>query len=241
MNIIRAKDKEEVANYAAEAVFQVVLEKNNAVVGLATGSTPIAMYGELIKKTQDHELSWTNVITFNLDEYIGLDDLHPQSYRQYMEKNLFKYLDLKPENIHIPKGMAVDLKEECITYEKSLKAYGGTDIQVLGIGRNGHIGFNEPSDIFEPFTHVVDLDEKTIMDNSRFFDSIDEVPRQAISMGIQSIFSAKKIVLIATGEEKLDALEKMIYEPITPKLPASILQLHQNVVVISDQDIEPRK
>jgi len=210
--------------------------KPESVVGLATGGTPVGFYSELIKIHKDGKFSFKEVKTFNLDEYYGLDKDNTQSYHYYMMDNLFKHIDINIENVNIPNGMAEDIEVECKAYEAKIKSAGGIDIQVLGIGTNGHIGFNEPDVKFEAITHLVKLDEETIEANSRFFNSIEEVPKSAISMGIKTIMHAKKIVLLASGSEKAKVIERMINGDITPDLPASILQLHPDVTLILDKD-----
>ena len=235
MKIIKVKHYDAMSETAAAYLLKVIKEEKACALGLATGSTPIGMYKVLVNETKAENLSWENVETYNLDEYMGLDASSHQSYAHYMAFHLFDHVNVPKENIHIPNGKAMDHQAECLAYEARIEATGGVDIQVLGIGRNGHIGFNEPNTFFEARTHVVDLDEKTIQDNARFFADVSEVPRKAISMGIKTILSAKQILLLASGKEKAEALYDMIHGPITPVLPASILQLHPNVVVICDE------
>lgn len=235
MNIIIAKDYNEMSKKAANIVAGQIYLKPESVIGLATGSTPLGMYRELIKMYKEEDLSFSKVVTFNLDEYIGLPEKDVNSYHYYMKENFFKYIDIKSENIHIPDGNAENIDMECNEYENKIKAAGGIDLQVLGIGKNGHIGFNEPDVRFETATHKVKLDKETIQANSRFFSNINDVPRYAISMGIKTIMLARKILLLANGEEKADALYKAVKGPVTPDVPASILQLHQDVVIIADE------
>ncbi|WZL79398.1 glucosamine-6-phosphate deaminase [Eubacteriales bacterium mix99] len=219
---------------AALEIVNQVKSKPDTILGLATGSTPIGMYQRLVKKYQDGEIHFDHVRTFNLDEYVGLPKDHPCSYYYFMQKHLFKAVDLDPEASSLPDGTAADPEEECMNYEKKLEAAGGIDLQVLGIGRNGHIGFNEPGTPFNAVTHVVPLTQSTIDANARFFDNADQVPRRALSMGIKTIMHARKILLIAKGEDKADAVQKALQGPITPNVPASILQLHPNITVIVD-------
>lgn len=236
MELIIVKSYDEMSIKAASMIINQVTLKPNSVLGLATGSTPEGLYQQLIKHYNEEEFSFKYIIGFNLDEYVGLKSSDPNSYRYYMEQHLFSKIDVPPENIHIPDGNSDSPTEECIHYENEIKAAGGIDIQILGIGRNGHIGFNEPDVNFKSGTHVVNLDDKTIQDNARFFNTIDEVPKQAISMGIKTIMSSKKIILLASGGNKAEILYKMIHGKITPTVPASILQLHNDVTVICDQE-----
>lgn len=236
MRIIVADNYDEMSKRAADMVASQIILKPDSVVGLATGGTPIGFYRELIQIHKVGKFSFKNVKTFNLDEYYGLDKGNEQSYNFYMIDNLFKHIDIKLENINIPSGMTENIELECENYERKIQNAGGIDIQVLGIGTNGHIGFNEPDIKFEARTHLVNLDEETIEANSRFFNSVEEVPKSAISMGIKTIMHAKKIVLLASGSEKAKVMEKMINGPITPDLPASILQLHPDVTLILDKD-----
>lgn len=236
MRIIVAANYIEMSKKAADIVASQIILKPESVVGLATGGTPIGFYKELIKIYKDGKFSFQDVKTFNLDEYYGLDKNNPQSYHYYMMDNLFQHIDINIRNINIPSGTAKDIEVECRSYEAKIKNAGGIDIQVLGIGTNGHIGFNEPDIKFEARTHLVSLDEETIEANSRFFNSIEEVPKSAISMGIKTIMHAKKIVLLASGSEKAKVVERMINGHITPDLPASILQLHPDVTLILDKE-----
>lgn len=235
MKIFKVESYEALSEVAASHVFDVMKKSANAVLGLATGSSPIGLYKALIAQTKAADISWRNIVTFNLDEYVGLDAADTQSYAHFMNQYLFNHVDIDRSNIYIPNGKAEDLAEECKRYEALLASFGGVDIQILGIGRNGHIGFNEPGPHFEPHTHVVELDHKTIEDNARFFENKDKVPKTAVSMGAKSILTAKKIILLAYGIEKAEALYKMFSGPITPDLPASILQVHPNVEVICDE------
>jgi glucosamine-6-phosphate deaminase len=236
MRIIVAANYDEMSKKAADMVASQIILKPESVVGLATGGTPIGFYKEVIKIYRDGKFSFKNVKTFNLDEYYGLDKSNEQSYHYYMMNNLFNHVDINLENINIPSGIAESIEVECESYERKIKSAGGIDIQVLGIGTNGHIGFNEPDIKFEARTHLVNLDEETIEANSRYFNSIEEVPKSAISMGIKTIMHARKIILLASGSEKAKVIERMINGHITPDLPASILQLHPDVTLILDKD-----
>ena len=223
------------AEEAAKIFINQVKEKPNSILGLATGSTPVRMYELLREDHEKNHTSYKDVKSYNLDEYFGLDASHPQSYHYFMYKNLFNGIDIKDENVHVPCGQG-NIQENCDKYNKML-AENPIDIQLLGIGSNGHIGFNEPGTDFNSKTHYVDLKESTIKDNARLFFNGDEdaVPKQAISMGIQNIMDAKSVVLIACGKNKEDAVKGMIEGPVTPELPASVLQNHKDVTVIIDK------
>jgi glucosamine-6-phosphate deaminase len=235
MRIIIAKDYDELSKKTANLLASQITLKPNSVLGLATGSTPVGAYNDLVRIYKEGDINFTEVVTFNLDEYYGLDKENPQSYYYFMMENLFKHVNINKHNIHIPNGRAKDIELECIEYENKIKQAGGIDLQLLGIGRNGHIGFNEPDVKFEAQTHLVTLDEDTIEANSRFFTALDEVPRKAISMGIKTIMHSRKIILLASGEEKAETINSMINGKITPELPASVLQLHPDVVVLLDE------
>lgn len=237
MRIIVAKDYDELSKKAADIVASQLILKPKSVLGLATGGTPVGMYRELVKMFREGKFSFKDVTTFNLDEYYGLDRDNPQSYYFYMMENLFKHVDIDLNNINIPNGRAENIEKECMGYEEKIEKAGGIDLQVLGIGKNGHIGFNEPDVKFEAKTHLVRLDEDTIRANSRFFNSIEEVPTKAISMGIKTIMHSRKIIMLASGKEKAGIIEKMVNGPITPDVPASILQLHPDVTLILDVDL----
>ncbi|SHK07216.1 glucosamine-6-phosphate deaminase [Paramaledivibacter caminithermalis] len=236
MRIIVEKDYKELSKKAANILASQIILKPDSVLGLATGSTPIGTYEELVGIYKKGNINFSEVVTFNLDEYYGLDSSNQQSYYYFMNKYLFRHINIKTENIHIPNGRTKDVDLECRDYEERIKAAGGIDIQLLGIGRNGHIGFNEPDVKFEALTHLVTLDEDTIKANSRFFPSIEDVPKQAISMGIKTIMRSKKILLLASGRQKSQTIYEMIKGKITPKLPASVLQLHPDVTVIIDEE-----
>jgi len=233
MKIIKTKDYNEMSLKAASMIAAQVILKPNCVLGLATGSTPLGTYEKLVEWCNNGHVDFSDVVTFNLDEYLGLDPSHDQSYRYYMNNNLFNKINIKIENTHVPNGVTTNIEEECANYDKMISDYGGIDLQLLGIGHDGHIGFNEPSDHFEKGTHCVTLTEETIKANSRFFESIDLVPKKAITMGMLSIMQAKKIVLVASGDDKKEILKKALFGPITPKVPASILQLHPDCTVIT--------
>lgn len=235
MKVIIVDNYEQASQEAAQIFIKQVKEKPNSILGLATGSTPVRMYEILREDHKENGTSYKDIRSYNLDEYFGLDQDHPQSYHYFMFANLFNGVDINPENVHVPCGHG-DVQANCVEYNKML-AENPVDIQLLGIGSNGHIGFNEPGTAFDSVTHVVDLKQSTIEDNARlFFDGkIDEVPRQAISMGIQNIMNAKKVVLIACGENKKEAVKGLIEGPVTTELPASVLQNHDDVVVIVDK------
>lgn len=236
MEIIIKNNYQEVSEAAAEYLLNVVKSKPTAVLGLPTGSSPIGMYKILVSEYKNNNVSFENVKTFNLDEYMGLDRNNDQSYYYFMNENLYSHVNLKPENINIPDGMAKDINQEAIRYENKLKTEGPMDIMFLGIGNNGHIGFNEPDEYFEPFTHEVKLTQDTIEANARFFEKIEDVPTKAITMGVKTISSARKIVLIAVGSAKATAIAKAVNGKITPQVPASILQMHDDVTVIIDKE-----
>ena len=235
--IVRTYENQEAIGSAAAALFAAcVIAKPQAVLGLATGSTPIPTYQKMAELYRTGAVDFSGVTTFNLDEYVGLNHEHEQSYYAFMMKNLFEHINVPHSRIHVLSGIAADPAAECRAYEECIAAAGGIDLQILGIGRNGHIAFNEPSDSFPPVTHVVELTESTIEANTRFFSSSDEVPRQALSMGIGSIMKAKSIVLIATGSDKAQAVKAMVDGPVTPRCPASVLQLHPSVTLMLDSD-----
>lgn len=235
MRIIKTKDYDEMSKNAANIIAAQITLKPNSVLGLATGSSPIGTYKELIKKNKSGDVDFSDITTVNLDEYKDLPITHSQSYYYFMNYNLFNHININKERTNLPNGNAEDIDAECARYEALVKDLGGIDLQLLGLGHNGHIGFNEPSDCFVKNTNCVTLTERTIEANKRFFESVDAVPRQAITMGIGSIISAKKILLVVSGADKADALKKLLTGPITPKLPGSILQLHSDVTVVCDE------
>lgn len=236
MKITVTDNYKEQSELAASLMCNVIENRKNAVIGLPTGSTPLGMYKELIKSYNEGKISFAHVVTFNLDEYIGLPATDENSYNYYMNHNFFSFMDIDKKNINIPHGNTDDVTGECLRYEENIKAAGGMDIIFLGIGRNGHIGFNEPGEFFEPYTHQVILEKSTIDANSRFFGSVSKVPTSAITMGIKTILSARQIVLLASGKEKAEILKEALKGKITPKIPASILQLHEHIDVIADSE-----
>ena len=235
MKIIITKNYEEMSESAVEVMLGVVKQNPKAVLGLATGTTPIGLYAKMIADRKENGTDYSQIRTVNLDEYKGLARDNDQSYYYFMHKHLFDRVNINPDNTNVPDGTQMDSEKECARYEKLIESMGGVDIQLLGIGRNGHIGFNEPDNCFAKTTHCVDLTESTIEANKRFFASADDVPRQAYTMGIGTIMKAKKILLIVNGEDKADALAKAVYGPVTPEVPASILQFHNDVVIVADQ------
>lgn len=230
-----AKDYDEMSKRAAGIIADVIRDKPNLVLGLATGGTPIGCYQELIRMHRKEGLDFSRVTTFNLDEYIGLPPTHPQSYRYYMNENLFNHVNIKIGNTHVLNGLADDPQKTCQEFEEAIEASGGIDLQLLGIGANGHIAFNEPGSPLDSRTRVVSLSEQTIKDNARFFKSVDEVPRRALSVGVGTIMEARKILLLASGAEKAEAVAKSVEGPITTDVPASILQRHPDCTYILDE------
>lgn len=222
----------EMSKAAAKFLADIVRAKPDCVLGLATGSSPIGTYDELARMHREEGLSFARCTTVNLDEYRGLAGTHPQSYRYFMNEHLFSRVDVRLDHTFVPNGTAADPAAECAAYDARIKALGGSDVQLLGIGPDGHIGFNEPADEFTDATHVVDLDPSTIEANARFFDSADDVPRQALTMGMFGIMGAKRILLVASGAGKKAVLEEAMHGPVTPRLPASILQKHPDVTVL---------
>lgn len=235
MRIYEAKDYQEMSRKAANIISAQILLKPDCVLGLATGSTPIGTYDCLTERYERGDLDFSQVKTVNLDEYKGLERTNDQSYYYFMHKNLFDRVNIDPENTNVPNGMEPDAAKECSRYEELIRSLGGVDLQLLGLGHNGHIGFNEPADVFEKETHCVDLAESTIEANKRFFASADDVPRQAYTMGIGTIMKAKRILLVASGEDKADIVAKAFFGDVTPKVPASVLQLHRDVILVCDE------
>lgn len=236
MTIFIEDTYEAMSKRAAQIVASQITIKPNCILGLATGGTPIGMYDELRKMYENNDIDFSEVKSFNLDEYYPLSKENEQSYYYYMNTHFFKHINMQANNIDIPNGEAHDVEKECTSYDQRIYNSGGIDLQVLGIGNNGHIGFNEPDVHFESGTHLVELDEETIVANARFFDNIEKVPRQAISMGIRTIMHSKKIILLANGKNKAEILEKMLFGDIIPLVPASILQLHNDVTLIIDRE-----
>ncbi len=235
MRIIVADNYEAMSRQAANILSSVIVMKPDCVLGLATGSTPIGTYRELIKRYEEGDLDFSRVKTVNLDEYVGLEPTHDQSYRYFMQDQLFNHVNINVDNTNVPGGMAQDVEAECRRYDEVIASMGGIDIQVLGMGHNGHIGFNEPAEDFPKGTHRVELAESTIEANARFFDNRDMVPREAVTMGIGSIMQARQILVVVSGEGKADIVEKAFCGPVTPKVPASILQLHPDVILVGDK------
>lgn len=235
MRIYKTKDYEEMSRKAANIISAQVTLKPDAVLGLATGSTPIGTYGHLAERYSNGDLDFSEIRTVNLDEYKGLAPSNSQSYAYFMKENLFSRINIKAENTNIPNGLETDEQLECSRYNNVIRQLGGIDLQLLGIGNNAHIGFNEPGDAFETGTHCVKLTENTIQANTRFFASMDEVPRYAYTMGIQNIMQARSVLLIASGSSKAQAMYDALFGPVTPSVPASILQLHQNAFIVADE------
>ncbi len=235
MKIIKAKDYEEMSRRAADVISAQIIMKPDCVLGLATGSSPEGTYEKLIERYNQGDLDFGDVTTVNLDEYRGLPKENDQSYYYFMHSRLFDYVNINPERTFLPDGMSEDPDKECARYEEVIRATGGVDLQLLGLGRNGHIGFNEPGEFFEKGTHCVDLHQSTIEANKRFFASADDVPRQAFSMGIQTIMKARKILVVVSGEDKAEAVRNCFFGPVTPKVPGSILQMHPDVTVVADE------
>lgn len=236
MRIICAKDYKEMSEMAADVIGAQVLLKPDAVLGLATGSTPVGTYEELVRRYEAGRLDFSKIKTVNLDEYRGLTRDNDQSYYYFMHSHLFDHININKNNTKVPDGMEPDAIKAGQDYENIIKNYGGIDLQLLGLGNNGHIGFNEPCDEFIDKTHVVDLTESTIEANKRFFASADDVPKQAYTMGIGSIMRAKRVLMIVSGKGKADIVKEAFFGPITPKVPASILQLHNDFILIGDAE-----
>ena len=235
MEFIVAKNYEEMSRKAADVIAELVARKPSCILGLATGSTPEGLYAQLVKDCQEGKISFKDVSTYNLDEYRGLENDHPQSYHYFMEQHLFNHVDIDLAATHVPDGSNPDAAAACADYEAAIKASGGVDLQLLGLGHNGHIGFNEPADTFAKETNCVELTRSTIEANSRLFDHIDEVPTQAYTMGIGTIMRAAKILVVANGEGKAQIVRDAFFGPVTPQVPASILQFHPDVTVIVDE------
>lgn len=235
MKLVVVKDYEEMSKVAAEVMGEVINEKPDAVLGLATGGTPIGMYKELINMNKAGKVDFNKVTTVNLDEYIGLAGTHKQSYRYFMNKNLFDHINIDKEKTYVPNGLAENIEEEGKAYDKKIDELGGTDIQLLGVGNNGHVAFNEPAGVLIAGTHLTGLTESTIEANSRFFDSMEEVPKTAITMGLGQIMKSKKILLIASGEGKADAIKELFHGRITTECPVTMLNMHRDVTVIIDE------
>ena len=235
MNVLIYENEEQIGIAAGNYMCGQVLQKPDSVLGLATGSTPLKPYGQMIELYKKGVVDFSSVTTFNLDEYVNLDIKDKNSYHSFMHENLFDHINIPEESINFLNGNAEDLEQECKDYEQKIKNAGGIDIQLLGIGSNGHIAFNEPADCFQRWSHVVTLKESTVQDNSRFFNSIEEVPTQAVTMGIGSIMQAKKILIIALGANKAKAIKQLIDGNVTPMYPASVLQFHTDVTLMLDK------
>jgi glucosamine-6-phosphate deaminase len=240
MEIIIQPDSQTASAVAARLVAHRVREKDDCVLGLATGSTPLALYRELIRMHRDEGLDFSHVTTFNLDEYVGLSPGHPASYRRYMQENFFDPVNVPEQHIHIPDGLAPDIPALCRQYEGAIRAAGGIDVQILGIGADGHIGFNEPTSSLASRTRIKTLSEKTRRDNAVHFDSPDEVPHHVITLGVGTIMESRLCILLAFGEQKADAVAKMVEGPVTAMVPASALQAHPNVKVFLDESATSR-
>lgn len=234
MKVIKVKNYEEMSEEALKVMLSVVSENPNAVLGLATGSTPLGLYAKMAQDHRENGTSYANCRAVNLDEYVGLDASSDQSYVYFMRENLFKNIDIKLENTHIENGTAADKEAECARYNALLNEL-RQDIQLLGIGSNGHIAFNEPGTAFDSVTHIVDLAESTIKDNSRLFKSIDEVPRQAFTMGLSNIMNAKKVLILANGEGKANAVRELVKGEVREEVPATVLQSHPDCILICDE------
>lgn len=236
IQLCRCRDYEDISQRAAELLTAQLTWKKDSTLGLATGGSPVGLYRKLRERFAEGLVDFSEVKTVNLDEYRGLAPENPQSYRYFMEENLFRHVNIHPENTYVPNGLEKDSETACRDYDAVIQRLGGIDLQLLGIGRNGHIGFNEPSDQFSSGTHCVKLSENTIEANQRFFERREEVPTEAYTMGCGAILRARRILLLASGRDKAEAVHAMLYGPITPQLPASILQLHENVLVLADEE-----
>ena len=241
MKIIRATDYYDMSRKAANIISAQVIMKPNCVLGLATGGTPVGTYKQLVEWYNKGDLDFSEVTTVNLDEYRGLPREHPESYWSFMHKNLFDLVNIRPEAIHLPDGTNMDSAAECAHYEEIIRQLGGVDLQLLGIGHDGHIGFNEPGAAFELGTHCVSLTEETIEANKRFFDGdVNQVPKQAYTMGIKTIMQARKVLMVANGAGKADIVKKAFFGPVTPEVPASILQMHPDFTLVLDAEAASR-
>ena len=236
MKIYQEKDYDALSRRAANLISAEVIRKPDCVLGLATGSTPVGTYRQLSAWNQKGDFSFKDVRTVNVDEYLGLPPTHDQSYRYFMQENLFDKIDVPFEHTHVPDGMAADPEQECRRYDELVRSLGYAHLQLLGLGRNGHIGFNEPGDCFRKETHVVELTQNTIEANARFFENEAAVPKKAITMGIGCIMAARRVLLVASGANKAEAVYRTVCGPITPQCPASILQLHNDVVIVGDEE-----
>jgi len=235
MKIIKTKDYNDMSRKAANIISAQVIIKPESVLGLATGSTPIGTYQQLIEWYRKGDVDFFEVSSVNLDEYKGLGRENEQSYYYFMNEKFFKHINIRKDRVYLPNGMELDSEKACAEYNAIIRSLGGIDLQLLGLGHNGHIGFNEPSDVFELDTHCVDLAESTIKANQRFFDSYEKVPKQAYTMGIRTIMQAESVLIVVSGEDKADILKKAFFGPVTPSVPASILQIHKNTIIVADE------
>ena len=235
MRIYQAENYKAMSRRAANIISAQVIYKPNCVLGLATGGTPVGLYQQLVEWYKKGDLSFAETRSVNLDEYLGLSPHHEQSYRYFMQDNLFDHIDIHPENTHVLNGLAKDPDAECAAYNKLIAELGGIDLQLLGMGHNGHIGFNEPGEAFEKETHCVALTESTIEANKRFFEREEDVPRFAYTMGIRSIMQAHSILLVVSGQDKAEIVKRAFFGPVTPQVPASVLQLHNHVTLVGDE------
>ena len=236
MRIIRTKDYEDMSRRAAAIIAAQVVLKPDCVLGLATGGTPVGIYKNLVNWYQGGDLDFSEVTSVNLDEYRGLPREHKESYWSFMHRNLFDYVNMNPNHINLPDGMNMDADAECARYDKVIESVGGIDLQLLGIGHDGHIGFNEPSNAFDLGTHCVKLTDETIDANQRFFNNREEVPREAYTMGTRTIMQARKVLMVVSGKDKAEIIKKAFYGPVTPEVPASILQIHPDFTLVADED-----
>lgn len=235
MNIYTFRDEEQFVQTGASLISSLLHTNPRATLGLATGSTPVGLYAKLIEMNRQGLVSFAQTTTYNLDEYVGLPENHPESYRTFMNEKFFNHVDIQMDRTHVPNGNAADPEAECLNYDKMLEEYGPVDLQLLGLGHNGHIGFNEPGGSLSGGTHVVELQEKTRNANARFFPTLDDVPTHAITMGVATIMKARQILLLVRGEDKAEIVHRALTGPITTECPASLLQCHPNVVVLLDQ------
>jgi len=235
MRVYCEENYQAMSRRAASIIAAQLIQKPESVLGLATGSTPIGTYEKLVEWCKDGTISFARAHSANLDEYVGLPGTHDQSYRYFMQKNLFDHVDIKPEWTNVPDGTAADSQAECARYDALIRSLGGVDLQLLGMGHNGHIGFNEPADAFPLGTHLVDLTETTIRANARFFASMEEVPRQALTMGVGTIMAARRVLVVVSGEDKADIVLRAFRGGVTPQVPASILQMHPDVTLVGDK------
>lgn len=236
MKLVEVDNYQSLSLKAAEYISKQVRNKPNSVLGLATGSTPIGCYQELVRRHQEEALDFKHITTFNLDEYYGLAPDNPNSYHYYMNYYFFNHINIDKTKTHIPDGLPKDVNDECLTYDRMAQEIGGMDIQILGLGSTGHIAFNEPDSTFHPNTRLVDLNKSTIKDNGHYFKREGFMPKQAISVGMRFILNSRLILLLVSSNKKAEALERTLYGPVDPQVPASVLQLHHNVIVIADND-----